>query len=109
MLEVMPVPAEPETEGVHLPVEDPVVKPVPAPRKKRQGTVKSDVPCPVVRRTPRTNAGVHSNPDRLRSLCAMQYLSVLMCFPKCLLEWFFIPPGNFKEDKMISISSHRGR
>ncbi|CAM4557621.1 unnamed protein product [Leuciscus chuanchicus] len=61
---------EPETESVHLPAENPAMRPVPAPRKERKECVKPEVSCPAVRRTQRTTAGVHSNPNRLpKSTC----------------------------------------
>lgn len=69
-LGVPPVFLEPETEIVHLPAENPVIKPVPTPRKRKEEGVKPEVPCPAVRKTQRTNAGVHSNPNHLpKSTC----------------------------------------
>lgn len=69
-LEVTPVFREPETGSVHLPAENPAMRPVPTPRKKREECVKPEVPYPAVRKTPRTTAGVHSNPNRLpKSTC----------------------------------------
>ncbi|CAM4690242.1 unnamed protein product [Leuciscus chuanchicus] len=69
-LGVTPVSLEPETESVHLPAENPAMRPVSAPRKEREECVKPEVPCPAVRRTQRTTAGVHSNPNRLpKSTC----------------------------------------
>lgn len=46
------------------------MRPVPTPRRKREECVTPGVPYPAVRKTPRTTAGVHSNPNRLpKSTC----------------------------------------
>ncbi len=46
------------------------MRPVPTPRKKREKSVKSAVPCSAEHRTQRTIAGVHSNPNQLpKSAC----------------------------------------
>ncbi|KAL1266287.1 hypothetical protein QQF64_001962 [Cirrhinus molitorella] len=68
--EVTPVSVVLEREESNLLVENPMMRPVPAPRKKKEESVKSAVPCPSERRTQRTSAGVHSNPNRLpKSAC----------------------------------------
>ncbi len=59
--------AEPEfvgndSEGIDLPVEVPLLKPIPIPRKKRESSTRLTVPCPEPRRTQRSTAGVHTNP-----------------------------------------------
>ncbi|KAK3525602.1 hypothetical protein QTP70_000419 [Hemibagrus guttatus] len=69
-LEVTPTSVDSGKESVHLPAGDPVMRLVPAPRKKRGECVKLEVPCPVIRKTQRTTAGAYSNPYRLpRSAC----------------------------------------
>lgn len=64
-LEVTSVSVEAEAECVHLPVEGPVMRPVPTPRKIRRESVRQDENCPTARKTQRTTAGVHNNPYRL--------------------------------------------
>ncbi|KAM9501779.1 uncharacterized protein Hap1MRO34_013895 [Clarias gariepinus] len=69
-LEETPVSVEQEIGSVHLPAEHLVMRPMPTPRKKREECAKLEVPCPSVRRTQRTTAGVHTNPHRLpQSAC----------------------------------------
>ncbi len=69
-LEVTSVSVESETESVHLPAENPAMRPVPTPRKIRKGSVMQEDNCPTVRKTQRTTAGVHNNPYRVpKSAC----------------------------------------
>lgn len=65
-----------ESDDIDLPVEVPVLKPVPAPRSKRGSSTQLNVPCPEPRRTQRSTAGVHTNPNRLpKSACNSLTLS----------------------------------
>ncbi len=50
-LEVTSVSVESETESVHLPAENPAMRPVPTPRKIRKGSVMQEDNCPTVRKT----------------------------------------------------------
>lgn len=69
-LEVTSTSVELEAEGVHLPVGDPAMRPVPTPRKIRKESGRQEENCPTVRKTQRTTAGVHNNPYRLpKSAC----------------------------------------
>lgn len=65
-----------ESEDIDLPVEVPVLKPVPIPRRKRESSTPLSAPCPEPRRTQRSTAGVHTNPNRLpKSACNSLTLS----------------------------------
>lgn len=59
-----------ETTRTDFPADVGVTKPVPVPRKPRTEKRPGDTPCPVPRRSQRSTAGVHHNPDRLpKSAC----------------------------------------
>ncbi|KAL1256563.1 hypothetical protein QQF64_012108 [Cirrhinus molitorella] len=65
-----------EPEDTALPVEVPVLKPIPVPRRKRESNTQLNVPRPEPRRTQRSTAGVHTNPSRLpKSACNSLTLS----------------------------------
>lgn len=65
-----------EYEGTDLPVEVPVLKHIPVPRKKRESSTQLHVSCPEPQRTHRSTAGVHTNPYRLpKSACNSLTLS----------------------------------
>lgn len=69
--EARPVPCpHPTPESVSLPADELVARPVPAPRRRREGNVSVDAPIPPPRRSPRATAGIHKNPFHLpRSAC----------------------------------------
>lgn len=59
-----------ETERTDLPPDVMVTKPVPVPRKPRTKNALAGAPSPFPRRSQRSTAGVHNNPDRLpKSAC----------------------------------------
>lgn len=61
---------QPKTERKDSALDVVVTRPVPVPRKPRAESAQVDVPCPSPRRTQRSTAGVHSNPNRLpKSAC----------------------------------------
>lgn len=54
-----------ETERAGLPLNVVVTRPVPVPRKQRAACSQEDAPSPLPRRSQRSTAGFHSNPNRL--------------------------------------------
>ncbi|XP_043112873.1 uncharacterized protein LOC122357538 [Puntigrus tetrazona] len=61
---------QPDTERTDSPTDVVLTRPVPVPRKPRAENTQVDAPHPTPRRTQRSNAGVHSNPNRLpKSSC----------------------------------------
>ena len=65
-LEVEPVPcSHPTTESISTPAKEPEERPVPAPRRRKEGNVRIDTPIPPPRRNQRTTAGRNRNPFNL--------------------------------------------
>ncbi len=55
----------PDTERTDSPSDVVLTRPVPVPRKPRAESTHVDAPLPTPRRTQRSTAGAHSNPNRL--------------------------------------------
>lgn len=65
-----------DAESINLPNEESEVRPVPAPRKRKEGNARVDTPIPPPRRSQRTTAGTNKNPFNLpRSACRAVSLS----------------------------------
>lgn len=66
----------PNPERTGSPIETVSARPVPVPRKPKTESTHVDAPCPSPRRTQRSTAGVHSNPNKLpKSVCNAVSLS----------------------------------